>query len=86
MRSRVSVPDRFAPVRRAFGRALKDARSAKGLSQTELAEEAGVNSTYPSLLERGLRAPTLGMMIELADACGITCEELLRRTLRRLNT
>jgi ribosome-binding protein aMBF1 (putative translation factor) len=44
----------------AFGLALRKARQEMGLSQERLSEKVGLDSTYPSLLERGLRAPSLG--------------------------
>jgi transcriptional regulator with XRE-family HTH domain len=78
MRERIAV---------AFGRVLKTAREAAGLSQEALAVSARVDRTYPSLLERGLRSPTLGTLVALAPLLGIAPEALVRRTqvqLRRL--
>jgi len=80
MRERIAV---------AFGLVLKTAREAAGLSQKELALCARVDRTYPSLLERGLRTPTLGTLVTLAQLLGIAAEALVRRTqlqLRRLPT
>ena len=65
----------------AFGRALKEARKAAGQSQEELAELAGIHRTYPSMLERGIRTPTLAMVIQLAVALRVPPEALLARTL-----
>jgi DNA-binding XRE family transcriptional regulator len=59
-------PDRaFA---RAFGRVLKTARVGAGCSQEMLAERADIDRTYPSLMERGLRSPTLYVAVRLANA------------------
>src|SRR5882724_2682713 len=55
-------------IARAFGAVLKAARLAKGLSQEELAADAGIDRTYPSLLERGLREPTLTVLFQLSGA------------------
>jgi len=55
------------------------------LSQEELAHEAGLHRTYISLLERGLRNPSLLVMAALAKALGVELDELvrdLRRTRR----
>ena len=52
----------------AFGTVLRTARDAVGLSQEQLAEAADVDRMYPSLLERGLRQPTLHMLLRLAGA------------------
>jgi transcriptional regulator with XRE-family HTH domain len=52
---------------RAFGRALKAVRQARGISQEELAERGEFARTYPGLLERGLRQPTFFVILQLAD-------------------
>lgn len=69
---------------RAFGQALRAARLARGLSQEQLAEGAQLDRTYPSLLERGLRTPTLSVVIEIAQALGLEPAQLVFRTLERL--
>ena len=69
---------------RAFGQALRAARMARGFSQEQLAEGAELDRTYPSLLERGLRSPTLLMVIEIANALGIEPSQLVSETLERL--
>ena len=55
----------------AFGTVLRTARDAAGLSQEQLAEAVGVDRTYPSPLERGLRQPTLRMLVRFASAVGM---------------
>lgn len=52
---------------RAFGQALRAARLARGITQEQLAETGELDSTYPSLLERGLRTPTFFAMVSLAE-------------------
>jgi DNA-binding XRE family transcriptional regulator len=51
-------------VAAAFAAILRTARVGAGLSQEKLAEAADIDRTYPSLLERGLRQPTLAVLIE----------------------
>jgi transcriptional regulator with XRE-family HTH domain len=68
----------------AFGRALRNARQGAGLSQEALAEAAGVDRTYPSLLERGLREPSLGIVCRLGEALKVSPEVLVRATLGQL--
>ena len=68
----------------AFGQVLRDARHFKGLSQEALALEAGVERTYPSLLERGLRTPTITVVIQFARVLGISPQTLIARTLDKL--
>ena len=69
-----------AVIARAFGTALRDLRLARGLTQDALAEAAGLDRTYPSLLERGLRVPTFLLMWRLAAALGVPVTELTDRT------
>jgi len=52
----------------AFGAALRAARVERGISQDTLSELCDFDRTYPSLLERGLRSPTLAMVFRIADA------------------
>lgn len=61
-----------ARMRRAFATALRQKRRAAGMSQEVLAFEAGFDRTYPSLLERALRQPTLVTLVRLAHA--LKCE------------
>ncbi|OWY71572.1 hypothetical protein B7486_07745 [cyanobacterium TDX16] len=55
-----------------FGRGLRAARKAKGLTQEELAHRAGVHINYVGRLERGLENPSLKAIAQLAIALGIT--------------
>jgi transcriptional regulator with XRE-family HTH domain len=71
-------------VARAFGRVLKERRKSKGISQEELAFRTEFDRTYPSLLERGLRTPTLGMILAFARALDTALELLITETLIRL--
>jgi XRE family transcriptional regulator, regulator of sulfur utilization len=71
-------------VARAFGTILRAARLAAGISQEALAARADCDRTYPSLLERGLRTPTLSVIIEIAHALGVEPAQLVSETLKRL--
>jgi transcriptional regulator with XRE-family HTH domain len=73
-------------VARAFGAILRIARSDAGISQEMLAERADIDRTYPSLLERGLRQPTLGRVIEIAQALGVEPVTLVTMTVARLRS
>jgi transcriptional regulator with XRE-family HTH domain len=64
----------------AFGRVLREARLQKGLSQDRLASLCDFDRTYPSLLERGLRSPTLAMILRLSQALDINASLLVTRT------
>lgn len=62
--------------RAAFGRRVRVLRVARGLSQEELADRAGMHRTYLSSLERGLRNVGLDNIFALADALDVDTSEL----------
>jgi transcriptional regulator with XRE-family HTH domain len=47
---------------------LRRLRVGRGLSQENLAVDAGIDRTYVSRLERGLENPTVGVLEQLAYA------------------
>lgn len=51
-----------------FGRVLRLRRKEAGLTQEQLAGEAGIQRNYVSLIERGINQPTVGMLFKLASA------------------
>jgi transcriptional regulator with XRE-family HTH domain len=61
----------------AFGKVLKRIREKKGLSQEKLALSGGLDRTFISLLERGLRQPSLKTILQLAKPLGIKPSELV---------
>ena len=70
------------PEAEIFGRRLRAVREARDLSQEELAhavtEQGGRLSTkFVSELERGLKAPTLTMILKLSKALKTPVAELL---------
>jgi transcriptional regulator with XRE-family HTH domain len=68
----------------AFGATLRSARRAQGISQDGLGALCALDRTYPSLLERGKRHPTLYMILRLAHGLRVEPEWLLTETKRRL--
>jgi transcriptional regulator with XRE-family HTH domain len=71
-------------VATAFGAILRTARAGAGISQEKLAERADIDRTYPSLLERGRRQPTLSKLIDIANAVGIEPAVLVTLTVARV--
>lgn len=59
-------------IRRRLGLAVQKLRGAKGWSQEQLAEEAGLHRTYISGIERGIRNPTLTVLEKVAAALETT--------------
>jgi len=59
------------------GSNVRALRIAKGLTQEELAFEADLDLTYVGGIERGKRNPSLMVMVNLAEALGVTPIALL---------
>ena len=66
------------PEAETFGRVLREVRLKRGLSQQALAERCGSNIPYISELERGLKAPTLTMILRLAGGLECKVRDLMR--------
>jgi transcriptional regulator with XRE-family HTH domain len=56
---------------------LRELRKKKGLTQEQLAFEAGIRRTYVSILELGQQQPSLTTVIKLAKALKISTSQLL---------
>ena len=57
---------------------IKTLRTARGLTQVELAKRAKVGQSYVAMLERGARKyPSLPVLQRLAKALGVPVTELL---------
>jgi transcriptional regulator with XRE-family HTH domain len=61
-----------------LGKAIKERRQAKNLSQEALAEIADFDRTYISLLERGERNPSFTNLCRVAASLGVTPSEILK--------
>ena len=68
----------------AFAEVVREQRAKRGVSQEDLAHDAGLHRTYVGLIERGLRNPTIEVGHALALALGTTLSDLIRRAERRL--
>jgi transcriptional regulator with XRE-family HTH domain len=67
-------------VAAAFGLVLRECRQKAGISQETLADSADIDRTYVSLLERGLRQPTLETLFSLAQALSVSPATMVSRT------
>jgi transcriptional regulator with XRE-family HTH domain len=63
-----------------FPEMLRAAREQKSLSQTELAERAGLQPSAVSHFETGRRAPSFDNLRRLADALSVSIDQLIGRT------
>lgn len=70
----------------AFGRVLRDIRSSRGITQKELGELSDLHSESISLMERGLRQPTLKTILQLAAALEVKASTLVKRVEQHLQS
>jgi transcriptional regulator with XRE-family HTH domain len=61
----------------AFGRAVREARLKKGLSQEEAASVGGIDRAYFGAIERATKTPTVNMIWRVAEAVGARPSKLL---------
>ena len=66
-------------LREVFGQELRKARNAVGISQEKLALQVGLDRTYISMLERGLRQPTLTTIFLLCPALNLSSVEMISK-------
>ncbi len=67
-----------ARIKIVLGETVRARRKKLGLSQEELAHQAGVHPTYLSAIERGERNPALENLCAISNALGVPLAELLR--------
>ena len=61
----------------AFGETLRRRRLDRGLTQEGLAEAADLHLNHVSFLERGLRTPSLDVVLQIARGLGVPAGELV---------
>lgn len=64
-------------IRSALGKAVRDLRADRRLTQDELAERAGIHAHYVSNIERGKRNVAVVNLTYLAEAFEMMAAELL---------
>jgi transcriptional regulator with XRE-family HTH domain len=68
---------RSAPIIRVIADNVRSLRKAADLSQEELADEAGVDRTYISQVERAQRNITVSVLAKIANALKVSPDKLL---------
>jgi transcriptional regulator with XRE-family HTH domain len=61
-----------------FGDTVRSHRTARGLSQEEFADIAGVHRTYVGMVERGEKNITLRSIEKFSKALGLSIDKLLK--------
>lgn len=65
---------------RAFGVAVREARTVQGVAQETLAGLAGIERSHMGKIERGEHMPTLALILRIADALGCSAASLMAAT------
>lgn len=68
----------MADISSKLGQNLKLVRTKKKMSQGDIARFLKVHRAYISGIESGKRNPTLATIEKLADAIGVSADELLK--------
>ena len=61
-----------------LGKVISGLRQSAGLSQEELAERASIHRTYVSQIERGLKSPTIAILLKLSKALKTTPSKIMQ--------
>ena len=70
-------------IKAKIGTVLRSRREKLSLSQEKLAEMAGLDRTYISILERGLKSPTLETFEKICDALGVLPERIIEEARKK---
>lgn len=65
-----------------LARLLREAREQRGLSMTRLAEKAGLTHAMISMVERGLRRPTVDTLVRITEVLGVDLAHLIESAIR----
>jgi len=61
-----------------FAKNMKKLREAKGMSQGDIHRATGIDRAYISNLEAGKQNPTLETIAKIAEALGVSSDQLLK--------
>ena len=73
-------------ISKLFGSAVRARRTAAGISQEKLAERSGLHPTYISMVERGVRKPTLDAASRIAKALKVSLPLLIEEAQKGAKT
>ena len=72
-------------VEQAFGEVLRELRKQARKTQEVVALDAELDRTYISMLERGLRQPTLETILSLSRTLGVPAANIVASVESKLN-
>jgi len=60
-------------------RLLREERKRRKLSNYAVSQESGVSESMLSLVDRGLRNPTMELMLRIADGIGVNLPAIIKK-------
>lgn len=66
------------PIGIRFGRHLHNIRTSRGVTQMQLAERSGLDRSFISDMERGVKEPTISTLELIALSFNVPMQELLK--------
>lgn len=75
-----------SPIAIAFGKAVKQVRLEKGMTQLDLAVGCQLSRSYVARIEQGSKNPTLSVIWDIAVQLNTSLLELITLTFQNLNT
>jgi transcriptional regulator with XRE-family HTH domain len=79
----LGVPEieHYEAVRKEIVRLLQEERERRKLSNYAVSQNSGVSESMLSLVERGLRNPTLELVLRIADGIGVDLPTVIQKAL-----
>lgn len=65
----------------ALGKRIKAQRKLLGMTQEELAEQAGISCSFMGHIERGTRKLSVDTLVKITNAVRLSCDMLLQDSL-----
>jgi len=69
----------YEAIRKEIVRLLQEERQRRNLSNYAVAQRSGVSESMLSLVQRGLRNPTMELLLRIADGVGADLPTLIRK-------
>jgi len=81
------VPDirHYEAHRLEIVRLLREERKRRKLSNYAVSQRSGVSESMLSLVERGLRNPTMELMLRIADGIGVNLPAVMKKAQQKKN-
>ena len=75
----------YEAVRIEVIRLCREERLRRKLTNYAIAQNSGVSESMLSLVERGLRNPTMELMLRIADAVGVDLADVMKQAQRTVS-